>query len=371
MAAIRAQRYKVAEYLIDQLGVNVNHTSELLEFRPHTKIPVRERTISCRDLAYDRGMMELVDLIDIASDDVRPSVKRYLQRRLRTRLDQIHQSFLKRMKERTNRLIDQLEEKENRILEEDEQEKETEESIATIAAESTNQYQLLPPPPVIPIVPRQYKSHIEETIQRIQSKNDKSIDETGQKMFRFSGYTLRYRLVETGSQKQQTKEQSRPKTGLFSFPMVPNTSIKSSEPSPLLLPPVIARPGTTATVITLNNRSTSEVSARIPVRDTRTSICRSARSGATSRTAPTAHSDNKSEIILPTTLSTTTVPVTATHVINPTKRLLPKRTRRMNTENYYFPQLQHAVYNDPRHFMPVTLKATAVGLPTNTRIIRD
>ncbi|CAF4953843.1 unnamed protein product, partial [Rotaria sp. Silwood1] len=341
MAAIRAKRYKVAEYLIDQLGTNVNHTINLLEFRPQTKIPVREHTISCRDLAYDKGMMDLVDLIDIVSDEVKPNIKRYLQRRLKTRLDQIHQSYLKRMKERNNRLIIQLQEKEPKILEDDEQEKENEEPLSANIIDDINLFLPAPPPPPPPVVHRSYKSHIEATIRSIESTNDKSIDESGKKFFRFSDYTLHYRLVETGNTNQQKKERSRPKTAIFSLPIIPLTSTRT-------LPQSLSRPTTTATNI--NRRSVSEVSARIPIRETRTSICRSARLIATPRVAPTVTSESKPEIRPKTTTT-----------INTTQRLLPKRTPQIKTNYSYIPQLQNAVYNDPHRFMPVTLKTTATG----------
>ncbi|CAF2345846.1 unnamed protein product [Rotaria sp. Silwood2] len=353
MAAIRAKRYKVAEYLIDQLGINVNHTTNHLEFRLQTKIPVREHIISCRDLAYDKGMMDLVDLIDIVSDEVKPSIKRYLQRRLKTRLDQIHQSYVKRMKERNNRLIIQLQEKEPKILEDDEQEKENEEPLSANISDDINLFPPAPPPPPPPIVHRPYKSHIEATIRSFESKNDKSIDESGKKFFRFSGYTLHYRLVEVGNANQQKQERWRPKTATFSLPVIPLTSTRT-------LPQPLSRPTTTATTTNVNRRSASEVSARIPIRETRTSICRSARRIATPRIAPTVTSESKPEV--------TIKPITT---INTTQRLLPKRIPQINTDFSYIPQLQNAVYNDPRRFMPVTLKTTATGLLSDTRLIRD
>jgi hypothetical protein len=341
MAAIRAKRHKVAEYLIDQLAVNVNHSSELIEFRTQTKIPVRQRTFSCRDLAYDKGLMDLVDLIDIASDEVKPSIKRYLQRRLKARLDEIHQAYLKRVKDRSNRLIIQALARENKMLEEEEEEKEHEESSTVNVID---EFVMHPPPPPAPVVRRSYKSHIEETIQSIESTNDKSIDETGKKKFRFSGYTLRYRLVETANISKQT----RPKTALLSLPTIPFTTLRLVSPSPL------PRPMTTATTH-MNRRSISEISTRIPIRETRTSICRSARRVATPRVVPTVNTENKPTII----------------TNNTTERLLPKRHHQINMNYAYVPQAQNAVYNEPRRFMPVTLKATAIGLPSQTRLIRD
>lgn len=347
MTAIRAKRHKVAEYLIDQLAINVNHTTELIEFRAQTKIPIRERILSCRDLAYDKGLMDLVDLIDIASDDVKPSIKRYLQRRLKKRLDEIHEAYLKRMKERSHRLIIQSEKKNSEIQElSDEQEKENEE-LPNINIPDDNSSPPPPPPPMPVIIHRPYKSHINETIQNIASKNDLSIDESGKKVFRFSGYTLRYRLVETGNTNQQmNNEQSQFKSTPFLFPFTP--SITTTRP----LPRTFSRPATTATATNHNRRSISEIGTRIPIRETRTSICRSARRISTARAAPT---------VIPEVKPT----------INTTPRLLTKRIPQSNRTYGYIPQIQNALYNEPRHFRPITLKATAIGLSANTRLLRD
>jgi hypothetical protein len=347
MAAIRAKRLRVAEYLIDQLAINVNHTTDLIEFRAQTNIPVLERTLSCRDLAYDKGMMDLVDLIDIVSDEVKPSIKRYLKRRLRKRLDEIHQTYLKRMKERSHRLIIQSQQKEDQLLENEEQKNE-DSSTPNMPDDNSLPPPPPPPPPVPAVVHRSYKSHIEETIENIRSDNDKSIDESGKKIFRFSGYTLRFRLVETPNKNQQTNEQRRSRSTSFSLPFIPSTT---SRP----LPPSSSRPATN-----MNRRSLSAVSARIPIRETRTSICRSARHMATPRVVPTVNSKSKQEV--KSTISPT---------INTSQRLLPKRIHQTNRNYGFIPQLQHTIYNEPSRFMPVTLKATAIGLPSDTRLIRD
>ena len=352
MAAIRNKKYKVAEYLIDQLGINVNYTTEFLEFRTTTHIPFRGRTVSCRDLAYDKGMMDLVDLIDIVSDEVKPNIKRYLQCRLKNCLDQIHQSHVKRMKERNNHFMIRLQEKENKIVEEDEQEKEDE---GPSRINSVNNVNLMPPTSSMPpVIHRTCESHIQTTIKSIASSNDKSIDETGKKKFRFSDYTLRYRLVETVNNDEQVKERSRPKTVSLSLP-----TISSTTPRPL--PGPFSRPTTTATNI--NHRSLSEGGTHLPIRETRTSISRSARRTITPRAASTVHSEAKSDVAAATTA--------ATNAIHTTQRLLPKRTPRINKGYFYIPQLQHAVYNDPGRFMPVTFKSTATALSSNVRFIRD
>jgi len=340
MAAIRAKQHKVAEYLIDQSGINVDHSTELLEFNTRAKIPIRERTLSSRDLAYDEGMMDLVDLIDIVGNELKPSTKRFLQRRLTRFLDVVHQAYLARMKERNDLLLIKSEEK---IIEETPTENITFDNSDLPSS-------LPPPPPPPPVVDRSYKSNIEETIQSIQSPNDKSIDETGKKYFRFSGYTVRYRLVETTNINKHIQEQSRPKIGRHSFPTITRTTSS-------LLPSSFSRSTTTPY---FHSHSLSEISTQIPIRETRTSICRSARQRAASRLSSTVNTENRSDV-KPRTKTT----------INAIPRLLPKRTQQINSNYGYIPQQQPAIYNEPRRFIPVTLKSTAVGLPSDTPLIRD
>lgn len=352
MTAIRAKRRKVAEYLIDQLAVDVNQSTDWIEFRLNTRAPVRERTVTCRDLAYERGFMDLVDLIDITSDEVKPSIKRYLQRRLKTRLDEIHQSFLKRMKDRTRRLLSQKQEKENPVLEDEEHEQEKEEVPLVNIPEDPNS---TPSPTAVatqlPIMSnRTYKSHIEETIEKIQSNNEKSIDETGKKAFRFSNYTLHYRLVESSKPNRSINEPIPSRQALFSFPQIPPT---------IPIQP-LSRPTTTATLTSRSRHANSEINTQMPIRETRTSICRSARYITTPRISSSVPVDNKSDAQSVLSASTHT-----------SHRLLPKRQQPVRRMYAYVPQLQHAVYTTPHRSMPVTLKATAIGLPTNTRLIRD
>jgi hypothetical protein len=351
MAAIRAKRRKVAEYLIDQWAINVNYTTDLIEFRLNTGNPVRERTISCRDLAYETGMMNLVDLIDIASDEVKPSIKRYLQRRLKTRLNEIHQAYLKRLKEYDHRLTIEKQQKENQILEIKEENEETS------AANMTDDTSLPPPPPLPslnqPIIHHSYRSHIEETMKKIESSNDKSIDATGKKAFRFSNYTLRYRLVETKSKKLQKNEEVQSQSTPFALPVLLPTT-----PRPLSR--LVTRPTTAATVANTNRHSPSEINARSPIRETRASISRTARRAATPGAASSAIIDNKSE----------TKPVVTTS-INTVERLLSRRSPPIRTNYFYVPQVQQTLYIVPRRSLPVTLKATAIGLSSDTRLIRD
>jgi hypothetical protein len=57
--------------------------------------------------------------------------------------------------------------------------------------------------------------------------------------------------------------------------------------------------------------------------------------------------------------------------IDSPQRLLPKRIHQFNKNYGYIPQYQNTVYNEPHHSMPITLKATAMGLPSDTRLVRD
>lgn len=171
------------------------------------------------------------------------------------------------------------------------------------------------------------------------------------KRFRFSNYTLRFRLIETDPQKK-LKPKSSP------YDILPSTAMTTNPTTPV--PRTISRPTTTATNI--HNRSLSEVSTQIPVRETRTSICRSARRLTTPRISSSVVSEPKPEIKSP--------PVPP--VINRTQRLLPKRFNPVSNKTYsYIPQLQNALYNEPRRFMPVTFRSTAIGLPLSNRLIRD
>lgn len=323
MAAIRTDQIEVAEYLIDQLAINVQYEADLNEFHLHSRKPIRYRSISCRDLAYNQGLMELVDLIDIISDDVTTNIKRYLINRLQTRLNIIHRAYLKRLEEHKKYLLFQSnQEKEN-------QEPPTENITDGNIISST----MLPP-----ITHRSYKSHIEETIQNIDTSKDKSIDETGKKTFRFSNYTLRFRLIETPNTNNKKKEQSQ-------IPSLPTISLFSSPLTPLL---------TTTTTANNTHRSNSQASSRFSIRDSRASICRSARRTNLPQIVPT---ENKPSII------------------TTTKRSVPKRVNTNSIKYSYIPQQQqqqqHTIYNQPQRFMPVTLKSTAIGLPSDTRILRD
>lgn len=312
MAAIRTNQVEIAEYLIDQLAINVQYEADLNEFHLHSKYPIVYRKMSCRELAYNQGMMELVDLIDIISDDVSSSIKRYLINRLRIRLNTIHQAYLKRLEEHKKHLLFQSNH-EKELPTENITDENNNNTIPTIMLPSITTH-------------RSYKSHIEETIENIDRTNEKSIDETGKKTFRFSNYTLRFRLLETPN---KTKQQTQ-------IPILPTISLFSS-PLPSL--------DTTA-----NNtyRPTTPSTSRFSKRDSRASICRSARRTSLPQIVPPE----------PKLLNTTTT----------------KRIKKNNIQYGYIPQQQQqqqTIYKQSQRFMPVTFKSTAIGLPSDTRIIRD
>ena len=360
MTAIRAKRPKVAEYLIDQMGVDGNHSTDLLEFRPQTRMPVRHRPLSCRELAYDRGMMDLVDLIDITSDDVRPSIKRYLQKRLKNRLDEIHQTYLKRFKERTNHPIILTEDKDISIIEEDAEDKENDDLIpADLSEEFTDTPTHSLPVPSTSAPTRSYQSHIEKTLRSIEISNEKSIDETGKKLFRFTGYTVRFSLNDDVENDANLQQQSRPRT---TPPSLPTVSTRNTLSAPLFSSSfaTFRSKATARTQTARSERSNVDLNSSLPIRENRTSICRSARYVSTPRVVSAAvdndtKADRKSQIVR-----------------SASQRLLPKRPQIIHPNLNYISQPQQSVfYNSTQRFVPLTLKSTATGLSLNHRLIRD
>ncbi|CAF4265084.1 unnamed protein product [Rotaria socialis] len=326
MAAIRRERVEVAEYLIDQLAVNVKYAANLHEFRVRKANPIRQRAFSCRDLAYEKGMMELVDLIDITDDEVKPNIKRHLRKRLQARLDSIRETYLKRLAEQKNvqLMLPPTEEKDTSGL------SITDRSDDKMTQQSTS---------ILPMIERPQRSRIVDTVQSIDGTMDRSIDETGKKSFHFSNYSLRFRLVETQDKDKKFKEQSKIGTSVPSLPIIKLSSCNS----PLLT--------TTTTTTNSTRRSISEASARLSMRDRSTSGCNSVRQATIPETVSI---DNKS--------STTTTA---------SKHFRSKHANAKYIKPTYIPQQQDTFYNKTERFLPVTLKATAVGLPSDARIIRD
>lgn len=222
MAAIRRNRNDVADYLIDQLAVNVQHAADLREFHLRSRIPCRHRTFTCRDLAYEKGMMELVDLIDLTSEDVKPNIKRYLKARLQPRLDHIHQAYVKRLEQRKHHLFQSTHEREYEPL-----------SFKS-------------------------RSFVEQSMESLDpSLREKSIDETRKKTFRFSNYTLRFRLDETPTHNSHQHQQQSPlKTTL---PTLSSASLFGSTSTPSFTNSKILHPTNTrqqATLPRISHRET-------------------------------------------------------------------------------------------------------------------
>jgi hypothetical protein len=248
-------------------------------------MPIRHRTISCRDLAYERGMMDLVDIIDISSSEVTSNIKRYLQRRLHKRLDEIHKSYLVRMKEHDSRSmhskgyksISTTNENINKdvpsmsILSED---------IASLPiqqSESVSPHQSHSRP---------YQSSIDTTLRQMASPNENSIDATGEKLFRYSGYKIRFRLNETNDTSRILAEQTSMKRQATYTPRISLISARNGE---IKTPSVIVtRPKTTTTTNIQKGDyiKRDNFVALLPVRETRTSIRRSTRFAPTARIMP-------------------------------------------------------------------------------------
>ena len=322
MAAIRNEQNEVAEYLIDQLAINVQHTADMVEIRASNEVPIRYRMYTCRELAYQRGMMDLVDLIDLASDNITPAVKRHLQGRLRTRLDRIHQTYSERWKTRHK----------SRSLKPKE----------TIPSTNINDKHLTRSV-VVPSTERSYQSHIAKLLQTIPTTHDKSIDESGKKTFRFTNYTLRFQTTDSSTGKSSKKQLSRSKSIV---PPLPTLSLTSASLPTFNTPFVGPEP---------QRQSISQYRTRLPIRDTRTSICRSARRHATF-----------------SMLSTENKPTTP--ALN--RGLLPQRMKLADSDGHYLSlqrqQRTHAMYNPSRFFMPSPLKpTTAAPLSTATIAIKD
>jgi hypothetical protein len=85
MCAIRNKQEKVAEYLINK-GINVTYETNFIEFIRIKSDPgnVKSRNCiySCRELAYENKLMNIVNLIDIFNENTDKRLVRYLGRRL-------------------------------------------------------------------------------------------------------------------------------------------------------------------------------------------------------------------------------------------------------------------------------------------------
>ncbi|XP_064605645.1 uncharacterized protein LOC135470559 [Liolophura sinensis] len=83
MAAIRSGQCEMADFLIDN-GVNFNHQKKVIELEEDTDHKASVYHVSCRQMAYDKGLSNIVELIDVKNGELFPFVKpRERQMRLR------------------------------------------------------------------------------------------------------------------------------------------------------------------------------------------------------------------------------------------------------------------------------------------------
>lgn len=223
MAAIRQSRTEVAEYLVERCAINLQYNSELREFRMKSKIPIRFRRVSCRDLAAQKEMIDLVDMIDVSSDDLKMSSKRFIKRRLEHRLEQIHRSY-NRVPRRKIR---------NRRIKQDSSSSDSEEERTKPVVKTTTQ------------IHRPFDSRIEQVLKTIPDvfKSELSIEQTQKKTFRFSNYKIRFRLEPIKKQNQTTRTNfSTPKNKTQSSAYFPvrqtKTSIYRSKTTLEKIPPI-------------------------------------------------------------------------------------------------------------------------------------
>lgn len=85
MVAIRAHKESMAEFLITK-GINVSHEIELKEFTEEA--PINYYKYSCRDMAFDYGLYNIINLIDIFNENTNENIiqflgEKYLQNNLK------------------------------------------------------------------------------------------------------------------------------------------------------------------------------------------------------------------------------------------------------------------------------------------------
>ncbi|CAF1063060.1 unnamed protein product [Didymodactylos carnosus] len=380
MAAIRSRRENVAEYLIDQ-GIDVNYATDLIEFRPKTRYPVRYRYLSCRQLAYDLGMMDLVDLIDLSSDEVRPSIKKYLQRRLKKRLEKIHKSYQERIKTRELKFQEEqksLQPIDITLIEEEEEQKKPMLNMQQIINEHAldNADYVVPttlPPPLPPPQlqlrrpERRYVSHINETLNSLH-KPEKNIEESHKKTFDYSQYRLKFKIIDMDKVVKRTRfKQQLNENSIFAFnPQVrPKTTTAAVLPAPKPRDLYVTSAKSRQTIKTIDSFDIQQQSS---YKETKTSICRSARQRPQTENISnvTQQEPPKQRGILPfrhylnsltkSGLSNSNIQVTNTSVVDLNE---PKLSFTAN--NAYIAQIPVPAYERKR--VPVTLQ-TGFGLPS-------
>jgi hypothetical protein len=75
MSAIRAGKESMAEFLISK-GIDVSYEVEFMEFK--TEGPVNYYKYSCRDMAFDKGFYNIINLIDIFNNNTDEKIIKFL-----------------------------------------------------------------------------------------------------------------------------------------------------------------------------------------------------------------------------------------------------------------------------------------------------
>lgn len=88
MIAIRSGQEPMAEYLI-AMGINVSHEIQHRQLKEQT-LPIYYYKYSCRDMAFDKELYNIIHLIDIFSDNTDDRIvkylgAKYLERNLKTK----------------------------------------------------------------------------------------------------------------------------------------------------------------------------------------------------------------------------------------------------------------------------------------------
>ncbi|XP_046372234.2 uncharacterized protein LOC124146143 [Haliotis rufescens] len=74
VAALKSKQEEMAEFLIDN-GVNYNYKTSLINIKDERSRAIEWYTCSCRQLAFDKGMHDIVELIDYLNGDLFSFIK--------------------------------------------------------------------------------------------------------------------------------------------------------------------------------------------------------------------------------------------------------------------------------------------------------
>lgn len=81
MCAIRHKQLEMAEFLISN-KIDVTYSVQLMEFPNETTLPITLQSYSCREMAYDRQLYDLVNLIDFFDETTNSKIVRYIGKNL-------------------------------------------------------------------------------------------------------------------------------------------------------------------------------------------------------------------------------------------------------------------------------------------------